>query len=216
MLDITYYGGSCFRITERGPPSVLTDPHLPAERLAALKLRANLITLSHAADAQQLAHIRECQYTIAGAGEYEVGQLFVTGFPLHRYAEADASILHNVAYIIEYPNGLTLLHLGALNAPPDLAIAEQLDEVHALMLPIGGETLSSDQMADLISAIEPSFVLPMRHARLLAAEYPAALEGFLKAMGAGEVTEQDNLRLSATSLPETTQIVLLRANQPKS
>lgn len=215
-MDITYYGGGCFRIAERGQPSVLTDPHLPDERLAALHLKADLVTLSHAAEAQQLAHIRDRQYTITGAGEYEVGELFVTGLPLHRYDEEQDRILHNVAYIIEYPNGLTLLHLGALNDPPDLSIAEQLDEVHAFMLPIGGEELSSDQMSDLISAIEPAFVIPMRHASLPAADYPEALEGFLKAMGAGEIAEQDNLRLSASSLPETTQIALLRVNQPKS
>ena len=215
-MDITYYGGSCFRITERGHTSILTDPHLPEERLAALHLKADLVTLSHEAEPQQLAQIRDRQYTITGAGEYEVGELFVTGLPLHRYDEAKASILHNVAYLIEYPNGLTLLHLGALNAPPDLSIAEQLDEVHVFMLPIGGEQLSGDQMADLISAIEPTFVIPMRHACLPLAEYPEALEGFLKAMGAGEIAEQDNLRLSASSLPETTQIALLRAIQPKS
>jgi len=215
-LDITYFGGSCFRITERGHTSVLTDPHLPDDRLEALHLKADLVTLSHKADPQQLAPIRDRQYTITGAGEYEVGELFVTGMPLHRYDEARSSILHNVAYIIEYPNGLTLLHLGALNAPPDLSIAEQLDEVHACMLPIGGEHLSGDQMADLISAIEPTFVIPMRHACLPLVDYPEALEGFLKAMGAGEVAEQDSLRLSASSLPETSQIALLRANQPKS
>lgn len=215
-MDITYYGGSCFRITERGHTSVLTDPHLPDDRLAALHLKADLVTLSHAAQPQQLAHIRDRQYTITGAGEYEVGELFVTGLPLHRCDEASARILHNVAYILEYPNSLTLLHLGALNAPPDLSFAEQLDEVHAFMLPIGGERLSGDQMADLISAIEPTFVIPMRHACLPKEEYPEALEGFMKAMGAGEIAEQDSLRLSASSLPETTQIALLRAHQPKS
>ena len=215
-MDITYYGGSCFRIAERGQPSVLTDPHLPGDHLEALHLKADLVTLSHPAEPQQLAHIRDRQYTITGAGEYEVGELFVTGMPLHRYDEASSSILHNVAYIIEYPNGLTLLHLGALNAPPDLSIAEQLDEVHAFMLPVGGEHLGGDQMADLISAIEPTFVIPMRHACLPQVAYPEALEGFLKTMGAGEIAEQDSLRLSISSLPETTQIALLRANQPKS
>ena len=215
-MDITYYGGSCFRIAERGHPSVLTDPHMPEERLAALNLKANLVTHSHAAEAQPSLPIRDRQYTIAGAGEYEVGELFVTGLPLHRYAEARERILHNVAYIIEYPNSLNLLHLGALNAPPDLANAEQLDEVHALMLPIGGEHLTGDQLADLISAIEPTYVIPMRHACLPQAAYPAALEGFLKAMGTGEIAEQENLRISASSLPETTQIYLLRPQQPKS
>ena len=215
MLNITYYGGSCFRITERGHTSVLTDPHLPGDQLAALQLKADLVTLSHTAEARQLAHIRDRQYTITGAGEYEVGELFVTGLPLHRYDEDSARALHNVAYILEYPNSLTLLHLGALNAPPDLSIAEQLDEVHAFMLPIGGERLSDDQMADLISAIEPTFVIPMRHAGLPVADYPKALEGCLKAMGAGELAEQDSLRFSASSLPDTTHIVLLRANQSK-
>lgn len=209
-MDITYYGGSCFRITERGHTSLLTDPFMPVDAVADKRLKADLVTLSHeGADAPP--PIPDCQYIIRGAGEYEVGELFVTGIPLHRHDEATGQTLDNVAYLIEYPNGLTLLHLGALRAAPDLAIAERLDAVHALMLPVGGADIASDQMADLISAIEPTFVIPMRHAGLAGEDYPAALEGFLKAMGVGEIAERDNLRLSMSSLPETTQVAILRA-----
>ncbi len=213
-MDITYYGSSCFRITERGHKSVVADPHLPAADLEVLRLKADLVTLSHAVDSAQLAQIRDCQYTINGAGEYEVGELFVTGIPLHQYDAENERVLHNVAYLIEYPNSITLLHLGALQAPPDQSITELLDEVHALMLPIGPAYLGGDQMADLISAIEPNYVIPMRHAGLPAEQYPEALEGFLKAMGAADIAPRDNLRLSPSSLPETTQVAPLHANLP--
>ena len=213
-MDITYYGSSCFRITERGHKSLLTDPHLSASALDALRLKADLVTLSHAADSAQLAQIRERQYTIQGAGEYEVGQIFVTGIPLHQVDDASQRVLDNVAYLIEYPNGLTLLHFGALRAAPEQSITELLDEVHALMLPIGPAYLSGDHMADLISAIEPRFVIPMRHADLPRAQYPEALDNFLKAMGGGDSEPRDSLRFTPTSLPETTQIVPLRANLP--
>ena len=213
-MDITYYGSSCFRITERGHKSLLTDPHLSAADLESLRLKADLVTLSHAAESAPLTQIRDSQYTIKGAGEYEVGELFVTGIPLHQVDEENACVQRNVAYLIEYPNGLTLLHLGALRAAPDQAITELLDEVHALMLPIGPAYLHGDQMADLISAIEPIFVIPMRHPDLPAEQYPEALDGFLKAMGGGDFEPRDNLRFSASSLPETTQIAPLRANLP--
>ena len=209
-MDITYFGGSCFRIIERGHTSLLTDPYMSAEAVADKRLKADLVTLSHKR-AQDPPAIPDCQYIIRGAGEYEVGELFVTGIPLHRHVEAEGQTLDNVACLIEYPNGLTLLHLGALRAAPDLSIAELLDVVHTLMLPIGGADIGSDQMADLISAIEPTFVIPMRHVGLADEDYPEALEEFLKAMGVGEVAERDNLRLSMSSLPETTQVAPLRA-----
>ena len=46
-MDITWYGHSCFRITERGETSVVTDPYHPSIGLPELKLKSDLVTVSH-------------------------------------------------------------------------------------------------------------------------------------------------------------------------
>lgn len=212
-MDINWYGYSCFRITERGHTTVVTDPHHPEQDLAEMRLRADLVTVSHDEAARQAEQIREQRYVIEGPGEYEVGELFVTGIPLHRYDTANEQTFKNVAYHLAYPNALTVLHLGVLRQVPDQSIIEQLDEVHALLLPVGGSGVTSDQLADLISLIEPNMVVPMRPPDVAAPEYAAAVDGFLKAMGVSQVETRDSLRITPSNLPEQTQVVVLCATK---
>ena len=210
-MDINWYGCTCFRITERGHTSVVTDPHSPGQDLAELRLRADLVTVSHDSTAHQPEQIRDQRYVISGPGEYEIGELFVTGIPLHIHDAASDQIRDNVAYHFEYPNQLNVLHMGALRQLPDQSVIEQLDEVHVLLLPVGAAALSGDQLADLIGMIEPKYVVPMQPRCVNAADYAAAVEGFLKAMGVNNVETQDVLRVTASNLPEQTQVVVLCA-----
>jgi len=49
-MEITWYGLSCFRLTERGLATVVTDPFdNRAVGYASLKLKADIVTVSHAA-----------------------------------------------------------------------------------------------------------------------------------------------------------------------
>lgn len=210
ILDITWYGFNCFRITERGQITVVTDPHHPRLNLAKLGLKADLVTISHDSMAEQVEAIRGEKYVISGAGEYEVGELFVTGIPLHAQVGETSKVRRNIAYHLEYPNNLNVLHLGMLHQKPDQSIIEQLDEVHVLLLPVGGAGLSGDDLADLISLIEPSYVLPMQPADLSDEAFAAALEGLLTGMGAADAGWQDMLRVSLTGLDTQTQVIRLR------
>lgn len=210
-MDITWYGYCCFRITERGQTSVLTDPHLPGRELAPLRLRADLVTASHQAAAQGAEQVLDQRYVIAGPGEYELGELFVTGIALHRYDDDSGRSQENVAYHFAYPNGIKVLHLGNLRQVPDQDIIEGFDEVQALLAPIGNPRLNSDQLADLISLIEPTYVLPMRPPGIKPSDYQQAVDSFLKAMGISQALPQDSLRLSPSNLPEQTQVALLSA-----
>lgn len=215
-MDITWHGYSCFRITERGHTSVVTDPFHPSRDLTAWRMKADLVTLSHDRAGHQVNHIRDHKYVIAGPGEYEVGELFVTGIALHQH-EAEKDILHeNVAYHFEYPNGLNVLHLGALHQVPEQSIFEGLNQVNALLLPLEASLLAGNQLADLISVIEPNFVLPMRPKRLGDADYEAAAEGFLKVMGVNNAEALDALRMTPSNLPDGTQVIFLRPSHHSS
>lgn len=215
-MDIAWHGYSCFRITERGHTSVVTDPFGVKNALAKLRLNADLVTVSHDRDGHQVDDVRGQIYVIAGPGEYEVGELFVTGIALHHHDDANDRVLENVAYHFEYPNALNVLHLGALRQLPDPSIFEQLDQVSVLLLPLEAAHHGGDQLADLISVIEPNYVVPMQPIRLSDADYSLALDGFLKLMGVGGLAQQDGLRVTPTNLPEQTQVALLRSNHGRS
>ena len=209
-MDIAWHGYSCFRIIERGHTSVVTDPFGAGNALAKLRLNADLVTVSHNRAGHQVGDIRDHRHVIAGPGEYEVDELFVTGIALHHHdVEADA-VSENVAYHFDYPNGLGILHLGALRRLPDPSIFEPLDQVNVLLLPVEDAHNGGDRLADLISVIEPNYVVPMRPIKQGDADYTIAVEGFLKLMGLSGVEAQDCLRVTPTSLPEQTQVSLLR------
>ena len=215
-MDITWYGFSCFRITERGHTTVVTDPHHPRLNLDKLGLKADLITISHESMAGQVEAIRGEKYVISGAGEYEVGELFVTGIPLHVQVEETGMVRSNIAYQLEYPNNLNILHLGRLHQKPEQSIIEQLGDVHVLLLPVGGAELSGDDLADLISMIEPSYALPMQPLDVSEAAFTTALDGLLTGMGAANVEWRDMLRVTSSSLDEQTQVIRLHPAQASS
>lgn len=211
-MDIAWHGYSCFRVTERGHTSVVTDPCGVKKRGAKLRLAADLVTISHDRDRHCVDEVRDHKYVIAGPGEYEVGELFITGYALHHHETETATVHENVAYHFEYPNDLSVLHLGALRQPPDPSIFEQLDQVNVLLLPVESAVLAGDQLADLISVIEPSYVVPMQPILLTDAEFAAAVESFCKVVGVNIEEAKDGLRLTPASLPEQTQVALLSAN----
>ena len=208
-MDITWHGCSCFRITERGHTTVLTDPFSADLDLTQRGINADLVTLSQPEAGGNRDDIRGDKYVVSAPGEYEIGELFVTGIPLHVQPGESAPVQRNIAYHFEYPNGLNFLHLGALHQPPNHALIEQFDAVHALLLPIGG-SLSSGQLADLIGMIEPNFVVPMHSAGLDEAAFDAALDACQKAIGIPSLARQVTLRISASSLGEGTKLVRLQ------
>lgn len=213
-MDITWYGLSCFRLVERNQTTVVTDPYGESIGLPAPKLKGDVVTVSHDADGHNAVdEVKGQEYVLAGAGEYEIGGIFITGIPLH-YADEENDIYHhNVAYLIKYPNDITVLHLGDLAHVPDQSTIEDFGEVTVALVPVGGgKTLTAGQAADVVALIEPSYVIPMHYEIDGLNIDLESVEKFLKAMGVARVAEEDTLRVTSSSLPEQTEVVVLLPN----
>jgi L-ascorbate metabolism protein UlaG (beta-lactamase superfamily) len=207
-LEITWYGHSCFRITERNRISVVTDPFSESIGLPVPKLKGDVVTISH----QEPGHnyvdaVKGNAHVLEGPGEYELGGVFITGIPMH-LVEGD-TVRWNIAYLLEYDN-LTVLHLGDLAHVPDQSTIESFGEVNVLLLPVGGgNSLRANQAAEVVALIEPQYVIPMHYA-IPDLNVPLdTLDKFLKAMGIGKAQEADWLKVSAGELPEQSQVVVL-------
>jgi L-ascorbate metabolism protein UlaG (beta-lactamase superfamily) len=206
-LDITWYGHSCFRISERGRLAVVTDPFAESLGLVAPKLKGEVVTVSH----QQPGHnaidaVKGRSYTLDGPGEYEIGGVFITGIPLHD----NVSNRMNVAYLFEY-DSLTVLHLGDLNHVPDQSTIEALGEVNVALVPVGGgNALRASQAAEVIALLEPHFIVPMHFALEGLNVELDPVDKFLKAMGVSKFSEEDILKVTVGGLPEQPQVVVLR------
>lgn len=216
-MEIQWFGHSCFRLSERGLATVVTDPFDSSIGYAVPKLKADIVTVSHDAPGHNnLSAVKGEARAISGPGEYEIGGVFVTGIALGEASQPDPKSAKaggngrvNTLYVIDM-DGMTVAHMGDLGHVPSQAEIEQLGTVAVALVPVGGGGgLSASQAAEVISLIEPSIVIPMHYKT---PDTPLKLDGlnkFLKEMGLGTVTPQESLKVTRNALPEETHVVVL-------
>lgn len=216
-MEITWYGLSCFKLAERGAATVITDPYDHRQTgYAPLKLTADIVTVSHDAPSHNyLEAIKGTPYIITGPGEYEVGGVFITGIQTGGQKGADDSAhaagsnssSRNTLYVFDVET-ITVAHLGDLNRVPTQAEMEAIGTVNVALVPISGG-LNAARAAEVISLLEPNIVIPMHYATP-GSELPLdSLSKFLKEMGLSEVATLPSLKVTNTSLPEETQVIVL-------
>lgn len=210
-MEITWFGHSCFRITERGMGTVVCDPFDAAETgFEPLKLKADIVTSS--IDSPHHRHIAATQsaksnpFVITGPGEYEINNVFIQGYQDYKHEKNG-----NTVFVIEY-NGIFVAHLGRLKQMPTMAEIESFGTTHVMLVPIGGhETLNASQAVELISLIKPNFVIPMIYDDPLCKLELDPLTKFLKEMGITQTEDvMNSFKLTSTAnLPEETKIIIL-------
>lgn len=205
-MELTWYGLSCFRITERNYATVVTDPYADSLGLPGLKLKADIATISHEAKGHSdMKGISGLQHTINGPGEYEMGGVFITGISTNHTTK----VSHNILYVFDYGN-LTVAHLGDMQKVPTQTQIEALEEINILLVPVGGgSSLNAAQAAELVSMLEPNFVIPMHYALPGLKIELDGVDRFLKEMGVTDLKEETSLKVTETRLPEETELVLL-------
>jgi len=205
-MEINWYGLSCFRITERKQATVVTDPFGKAIGLPELKLKGDIVTVSHVAKGHNnIAAVSSRQHVVDGPGEYEMGGVFITG--IATFDESTAS--RNVIYVFNYL-GMTVAHLGDMQQVPTQKQIEALEQVNILLVPVGaGLSLNAAQATELVSMLEPNIVIPM-HYKIPGLKLELeTVDRFLKEMGVTDVREENSLKVAASSLPEETETVIL-------
>ena len=213
-MEITWYGQTCFRLSERGLATVVTDPYPPDVGLTFPKTRAHIVTVSHD-DAQ-------CRYTsgvrgpfklLDGPGEYEIGSVFITGITTFADGKSGASRGLNTVFTFDF-GGLTACHLGQLGHVPAQSQVENLGTVNILLVPVGGGgSLSPARASEVISLFEPNLVIPMHYKVKGLKVNLGTLSRFLKEMGVEKVESQEVLKVSRSNLSEETQVIVLEPRQ---
>ncbi|MEP0804071.1 MAG: MBL fold metallo-hydrolase [Chloroflexota bacterium] len=212
-MEITWYGHSCFRLTERSYATVVTDPFdNKAIGYSPLKLKADIVTVSHDAPGHNyIEAVKGASHVIDGAGEFEIGGVFITGVSTDGAAgkkRKDASS-RNTIYVFDY-DGITVAHLGDLQQVPTQSEIESLGTINVALVPVGGGGgLNAAKAAEVISLIEPNIVIPMHYATPDVKVSLDSLNKFLKEMGLSKPETQPSLKATRSSLPEETRVVVL-------
>jgi L-ascorbate metabolism protein UlaG (beta-lactamase superfamily) len=211
-MELHWYGLSCFRLTERGMATVVTDPYDASMGLPPIKLKADIVTVSHEAPGHNnLKAVTGKPRAITRPGEYEIGGVFVTGIRMEPKGQKGKAGRPNILYVFDF-DGLTVAHLGDLAYVPSRAQIENLGVVNIALVPAGGgQALPPAKAAELISLIEPSIVVPMHFKTSKEQTGLGGVSRFLSEMGAAKSEPLRSLKISKSNLSEETQVLVLEA-----
>jgi len=210
-MEITWYGHSCFRLTERRMATVVTDPFDSAViGYSPLRLKAEIVTISHDAEGHNFNKaVKGTSHLITGPGEYEIGGVFITAVQTNGHTKTDTSEPRNTLYVFDY-DGITIAHLGDLKQVPSQTQVEALGAVNVALVPVGGGGgLNAAKAAEVISLLEPNLVVPMHYATNNVKLKLDSLDKFLKEMGLSTVQPEPSLKVTRTALPQETRVVVL-------
>jgi L-ascorbate metabolism protein UlaG (beta-lactamase superfamily) len=209
-MEITWFGHTCFRITERGMATVVTDPF--DSKFAGykpLKLKADILTTSNESPGHNFSQaVKGYSHFLNGPGEYEIGGVFITGVRINGQpnSKKDSS---NTMFVFDYGKA-AVAHLGALKQVPNQTEIEALGNVHIALVPVGGgESLTAAKAVEVVSLLEPSIVIPMHFATPAASIKLTKVDKFLKEMGAGEVENESSLKITRSLSAGDTRVVVL-------
>ncbi len=210
-MEIVWHGLNCFRLTERGMASVVTDPYDASVGLTLPRPRADIVTISHDDPACNFARGARGPHRVLNTpGEYEIGSVFITG--IATYADKKKGRVRGLNTIFHFDyNGLTVCHLGRLGHVPTQSQIEALGAVDVLLAPVSGDGgLRPAEASEVISLLEPSIVIPMWFKIPGAKLSLGTLGRFLKQMGVEKPTPQESLKVNRSNLPGETAIVVLQ------
>ncbi len=210
-MEIIWLGHASFRLRSR-EGVVITDPFQRKGGTPGSRLTANIVTVSHEHPGHsQWASIGGNPRVIASPGEYEVGGIEIIGVPTFHDSEKGKKRGRNTVYVIELDD-LVVCHLGDLGHVPTTDQLGLMRKVDILLIPVGGDaTIDAAQAVEVISLIEPKIVIPM-HYRVGEGETRLeTVDRFLRDMGATNLEPQPKLSVSASNLPDVTQIVVLES-----
>ena len=216
MVDITWYGQSCFKVKGK-KGSIVFDPYdADFTGLSQLKLEGDVVCVTH--DHGDHNNVKAVSgdiegkdpLVITGPGEYEISQMDIVGIASYHDSKQGAERGKNTIYSAKVDD-INIVHLGDLGqAKLSEEQVEQLSSCDVLFIPVGGVyTISAKEAPDVISQIEPKIVIPM-HYKIDRLKFDLApVDKFLSAMGKAKKEPQNKLSLSKDKLPEEIEIVVL-------
>ena len=210
-MEIIWYGLACFRFKSR-QLTIVADPYAPKLGLALPTLRAQVVTISHAAPGHNyIKAVKGYEHIFNGPGEYEVNDVFITGVTTHHKGEPGKRE-RNTAFLYEF-NDLSICHLGDLGESLNRKQIEALNSPDVLLAPVGGgDILDASAAVEIITELEPRIVIPMHYQQPGLKLKLDPLEKFLKELGVEASPPEAALKLRKSDLlNDGTRVVLLES-----
>ncbi len=208
-MDITWLGHSCFLIKGK-EKSIITDPCHPDLGYRLDEPEADIVTVSHSHRGHcYVEGVANDPRQIRSPGEYEIGGTFITGVASFHDNKKGEIRGKNTIYVIEM-DGIALCHLGDLGHPLDSHLIEEIGDISILFLPVGEvSTIPIDTTTEIIRQLEPPIIIPMHYKTEVFIGNLSPVNKFLDTMRIKELEAKPKLSITASSLPSSTQTVVL-------
>lgn len=210
-MELTYIGHSCFYIKGK-KTSVVIDPYNPdVTGFKMPKQTSKILLNTHSHEDHSFNKQVNFEKLIATPGEFEIDDVYITGFPTFHDNKEGEERGKNIAFQIEI-DGISILHLGDLGHELPEKYISKIGRVDILLVPVGGHfTIDAFGASKIISALEPSIVVPMHFkSEDSKIEELDDLKKFLHEMGVSNPEKLSSLKLNAPDSDEKeTRIVIL-------
>jgi len=208
-MEITWLGHSCFLIRGK-EKTIITDPCHPDLGYRQGEPEADIATLSHFHPGHSyIEGVANEPKQIKSPGEYEIGGTFITGVASFHDDKKGELRGKNTIYVIEM-DGITLCHLGDLGHPLGPHLVEELGDVDILFLPVGEvSTIPIDTAVEIVRQLEPPIIIPMHYKTEAFTGNLSLVDKFLDKMRIRELEAKPKLSITSSSLPTTTQTIVL-------
>lgn len=209
-MEITWFGHSCFRLTERKMATVVTDPYdHEVVGYKPLNLRGDIVSISQTTPGHEnVSAVKSKPMVIRGPGEFEIGGVFITAVQTDE-RKRNKSELRNIICVFDY-DGITVAHLGNIRRVPSQSQVEALGTVNIALVPVGaGNGLNAAKAAEVVSLLEPGIVIPMHFSTPASKIKLDTLDKFIKEMGLSNYEPEPSLKITKSAIPTETKVVVL-------
>jgi L-ascorbate metabolism protein UlaG (beta-lactamase superfamily) len=223
-MEITWYGGSCVRLKGR-EGVVAADPFRSITGPTGRGLSADIVSYGRPDDSVvtgrgskakadvtsrllgvPLPSSLENAFVLDSPGEYEVHDVMVTGVRTFRDNEQGAARGESTSFVYEL-EGVYAAHLGEVGHLLDQDTIREIGHVDIVCLGIGPQ-LSAVHAAEIVGQLDAHLVVPLPLTEAAAAP-EGDLEKFLKEMSVTDPQPVGSLKVTISSVPNETAVVLL-------
>lgn len=206
-MDVQFYGANCLVFSNK-ELRIVVDDTLQKLGSKSITRADDVVLYTGAHDAVSV----ETRMVIDLPGEYELGNVSITGIPARSHLSEDKNDRSTTIYKIVFAD-LTYVVTGHIYPELSDEQLEQIGMVDVLFVPVGGSGYTMDSVSALKLArhIDPKILIPTHYDdKTLTYEVPqVSLDDALKELSMGPKERVEKLRVKPTDLSETTQLVIL-------
>jgi L-ascorbate metabolism protein UlaG (beta-lactamase superfamily) len=209
--SIQYFGHNFFQITTRQGTRIVMDPLAPG-RYPTPNLSPHVVTVGREHPNHNYVQLAQGNPLILrGLANHgaewnristRVREVFISNVPI--YQNGFAGALKGAAFVFALDT-LCIVHLGDLSHPLTAEHLQQIGQVDVALIPIDGTyTMGPDVAREVLQQLNPRLAIPMHYRNNF-----ALVEAFVQGLPTRRL-DSDTLLVSKSSLPSTTEIVVLR------